>query len=422
MTTNIFNYQYDFLFDEHDGNAGILQKTIEEQSPHVMSAITAVDEKITQGSYPFIEALKDSSALDAIAAVTQAIQWASSYVVIGIGGSDLGGRALQNALEQNVDKQVLFAGDTTDPAAIEKLLDKITLSETVLLVISKSGSTIEPMAVYSYLVSKIKKVVTDWRRHVVCITDKEVGILRKEVDTHGLLSVPIPSEVGGRFSILTAVGLLPAQLMGRDIHQIVRGGLDTASNLEYRKIAQQIATHQFLLFKQGVAVVVCMPYASQLEEFARWFRQLWAESLGKNQTGILPVQARGPADQHSQLQFYAQGTRMLSILFLTISERHDPCSIESSTHSDLAYLVNHSLQEINSIEHLATAQSLRNAGTPSATLEMQSLTDASFGALCMLFELAVVYLAEMLQVNAFDQPGVEESKQLIRNALRERSL
>lgn len=237
--------------------------------------------------------------------------------------------------------------------------------------------------------------------------------MRQEANTFSILTVPIPSTVGGRFSVLTPVGLLPALAMGVPIDEMLQGALDFAADERARKISQELAKTQFQLFQEGTKIVVMMPYSIQLEEFSRWFRQLWAESLGKHNTGILPIQARGPADQHSQGQFYNEGSRLQSLLILQIDHRTTNYELHEIDIEEMKYLEGHSFHEIINIEAVASSFSLKKNGRPSATLHLSEVTPYTFGQLFLFFELAVVYLAEMFGVNAFDQPGVEEGKNMM---------
>jgi glucose-6-phosphate isomerase len=238
--------------------------------------------------------------------------------------------------------------------------------------------------------------------------DAKKGILREEADKHHIPTLAIPDDVGGRFSVQTTVGLFPAMAMGVDIEKLLEGGKDIIKN--HRDLAKQIATDQYYLYQQEIQVNILMPYSVQLEEFARWFRQLWAESLGKGGKGVLPIQARGPADQHSQVQFYTEGTLLHSLLFLRVEKRDEDFSFDEVDIAPVSYLKGHSFHEIINAEQHATALALKKAGRPNATLSVDHVDAFSLGQLFLLFELAVVYLAEMFEINAFDQPGVEEGK------------
>lgn len=404
------SYTSQFLYQSHGTTHGISEKTLADNKKHVEDAIARVEEKIKAKEYGFINILSDKKAVKLMQSVFQSVRFAKTLVVVGIGGSDLGARAVQQAVEkERPAMDVFFHGDSTDPVAITRLLRQIDLQDTVFCIISKSGETIETISQYVLFKGIMKQQGEDWAEHFVFITDAKKGILREEANEHNILTLSIPDDVGGRFSVQTTVGLFPSLAMSVDIEELLKGAESVVK--DYRKIAQEIATDQFLLSEEGLKVNVLMPYSVQLEEFARWYRQLWAESLGKDgNKGILPIQARGPADQHSQVQFYTQGTLLHSLLFLRIEERKDDYTMDDVDVNAVSYLKGHSFHEIINAEQQATALALKKLGRPSATLSIDKLDTFSLGQLFMLFELAVVYLAEMLEVNAFDQPGVEEGK------------
>jgi glucose-6-phosphate isomerase len=376
--------------------------------------ISAVEKKITDKEYGFITVLAEKKYLQQVEKVFAEISWAETLVVIGIGGSDLGARAIQNALEgEHPPMKVIFHGDSTDPEAITRLFRQINLEKTVFVIISKSGQTVETISQYIFLKKYLGDHIEEWTKHFVFVTDPKSGVLRAEGEQNKVAMLPIPPSVGGRFSVLTPVGLLAAKAMGVDIEALVSGAELAAANDNFRTQVQKFAATQFQLYQQGTKLVAMMPYAVQLDEFCRWFRQLWAESLGKAGKGVLPLQARGPADQHSQLQFYSQGEMLTSLLFLRVESRNQDYKIEGVDIESGKYLEGHSFQEIVNIEQEATALALKKIGRPSAVLKIKQINATSLGQLFMFFELGVVYLAEMMGVNAFDQPGVEESKQMI---------
>ena len=388
---------------------GVKKEIREEEDTTIQFAIKNVEEKIASKAYGFITILSDKKMLTRLNSVFQSIRWAKSLVVVGIGGSDLGARAIQQAIElERPALDVYFHGDSTDPVAITRLLRLIDLEDTVFCIISKSGETIETISQYVLFKSIMKQQTEEWAEHFVFITDAKKGILREEADQHHIATLAIPDDVGGRFSVQTTVGLFPALAMSVDVEKFLEGGRSAVK--EYRKIAQEIATDQYLLYQQGLKVNILMPYSVQLEEFGRWYRQLWAESLGKDGKGVLPIQARGPADQHSQVQFYTQGSLLHSLLFLRIEQREDDYIIDEVDINAVSYLKGHSFHEIVNREQESTALALKKLGRSTATLSLDKLDAFGLGQLFLVFELAVVYLAEMLGVNAFDQPGVEEGK------------
>ncbi|PIR59154.1 MAG: hypothetical protein COU69_02090 [Candidatus Pacebacteria bacterium CG10_big_fil_rev_8_21_14_0_10_56_10] len=397
---------------------GITQQTIDSTQANVESAIASVEQQLGQGRYGFVEVVtQPDEFLKQVREVFARLEWARTLVVVGIGGSDLGGRAVQQALQSDQPPlEVVFHGDSTDPEQIRRLKRRIDLSSTVFNIVSKSGQTVETISQYvlfKELLRQEEATAQNWQKHFVFTTDRQKGILRDEADREKIATLPIPDNVGGRFSVQTPVGLFPAVAMGVDIEQLVTGQREFALDSQSRALSQQLAAGQYRLYAQGTKLTVLMAYSIQLEEFARWFRQLWAESLGKDGKGILPIKAYGPADQHSQAQFYNQGEPLQSVLFVRLEQRRQDYRLGSVGIPELEYLAGHSFHQIINIEQEASALSLKKAGRPTATLSIDSLDAYSLGQLFMFFELAVVYLAEMIGVNAFDQPGVEESKQMM---------
>lgn len=406
------SYNPSFMFQKNGIKHGISPEIEEKWQQHVTDSIARVNSNIQSQEYGFIEVLQDKSGIQHINQTFSSLRWAKTLVVIGIGGSDLGARAVLEALRaEHAPMDVIFHGDSTDPVAISRLLQVIDIEDTVFCIISKSGETIETISQYVFLKDVVKKQTEDWAEHFLFITDQHKGILRTEADKYGVLTLPIPDTVGGRFSVLTAVGLLPSVAAGVDIQRLIDGAISASQ--EMKELAAEIARTQFLLYQAGLKVNILMPYSIQLQEFGRWYRQLWAESLGKDGKGILPIKAWGPADQHSQVQFYTDGTLLHSLFFVRVEKQEDDYTIEGVDVEGVEYLEGHSFHEILNYEQEATALALRKLGRPSATLSVDSLDAYSLGQLFMIFELAVVYLGEMLEIDAFNQPGVEEGKQMM---------
>lgn len=408
---------------------GISSTTQANTQDDIDMAISKVERAITQDTYGFLSILEKSYTQHMLHEVQQAydqIRWAKTMVVVGIGGSDLGARALQEALQPDVPPmEVMFHGDSTDPEQMRQLDANIDLSRTLFVIISKSGTTVETMSQYLYWKERLQRFVKEsnqhdsksWGDHFVFVTDPSKGLLRAEAQKHDITTVSIPENVGGRFSVLTPVGLLPAMAMGISVVDLMKGAREWATSQEKRNKAYEFAASQFQLLTQGIRITVAMSYAVRLQSFTAWFRQLWAESLGKNGTGILPVQAKGPADQHSQVQFYAQGAPIMSLLFIQIAHSEHDYFVPDTDISELSYLSGKSFNQICKAQQVATAQALHQAGRPSALLEIEELSAYTIGSAIVFFELAVVVVAELLKVNAFDQPGVEQGKKITNELL-----
>ncbi|MFZ1721376.1 MAG: hypothetical protein WAU07_02615, partial [Microgenomates group bacterium] len=286
MQDSPLNFNPEFLFKKSATELFITPETQEKTSEKCLNAISEVNASVEEGAYPFINVLKEQSYIEHTGAVFENIRWAQTMIVVGIGGSNLGALALKGIFEiQEAPMRVLFHGDSPDPVALDRLLEKISLEKTVFVIISKSGQTVETMVQYLYL-KTLYQDNESWQKHFIFITDPVEGLLRLEATSHGISTLEIPSGVGGRFSVLTPVGFLPALAMGIAIEELRQGALDCIESENLKEIVAQFATTQFQLYEEGCKVVSCMPYATQLEEFSKWFRQLWAESLGKNGGGI----------------------------------------------------------------------------------------------------------------------------------------
>ena len=300
-------------------------------------------------------------------------------VILGIGGSALGITSLRDALKGplwNLDgKPRLFVLDNLDTVGeLENMLD---LDKTLFIVISKSGTTPETMAQFFYFREKVSK------ERFVFITDPKEGELRAIGKEYGIPMLTIPAEVGGRFSVLSPVGLFPAALLGIDIEELLAGAEKMATQFGETEwdlnLPFQLATVQYLLeWKQGVGITVLFPYSSRLASFADWYGQLLAESIGKEGKGITPLRGVGVTD----------------------------------------YLGGRSFHELMNSEKKGTEQALTEYGRPTATIRIPSLSARTLGELFMFFECSIAFLGEYYRVNAFDQPGVELGKKLTKKILQ----
>jgi glucose-6-phosphate isomerase len=356
------------------------------------------------------------------------------FVVLGIGGSALGPIAVQQALNHLHYNQLpkekrkgpkLFVEDNIDPERMAALLDVIDLKKTCFNVISKSGATAETMSQYLIVEDLLKKTVgSKWTEHIVATTDRETGNLIRLGLEHNLKLFYIPSTVGGRFSELTPVGLLSAAVCGIDIKQLLAG----AKAMDQRCLSQQIwenpallqAVIQHILMENGVNIHVMMPYADSLKFMSDWFCQLWAESLGKNVTrkgmavnvGQTPMKALGVTDQHSQLQLYTEGPYDKVVTFLHVGEfrTETPIPSENKEYPVLEFLGGKSLNQLIEAEYLGTQYALLRSGRMSQTIHFPVVNAYTIGQFLYFFELVTAYVGELLDINAFNQPGVEESK------------
>lgn len=357
-----------------------------------------------------------------------------NLVVLGIGGSALGNIALQTALNHPFYNLLprearggprLFVLDNVDPVLVQGVVDLLPLEETCFNVISKSGTTAETMAQFLVFRDLLEDAVGVWyREQLVVTTDPEDGFLRRIAEEEGLRTLPIPKGVGGRFSVLSPVGLFSAACCGIDVEELLAGAAwaDQVCRSEdlWANPAAMGAALQYLLYGKGHHITVMMPYSQALRDVADWFRQLWAESLGKRlrrdgaevRVGPTPVKALGTTDQHSQIQLYVEGPRDKVVNFVRV-ERPGAFVPIPPRYPDLegvAYLGGRDLGALMDAEAEATALALQKAGCPNCTLWLPAVNPFTVGQLLYLLEVQTAIAGELWDVNAFDQPGVEAGK------------
>ena len=295
-------------------------------------------------------------------------------------------------------------------------------------VISKSGGTAETMAQYLVVRAWLERALGQAAmRHLVFTTDPARGALREIAIQDGIPALEVPSEVGGRFSVLSPVGLLPAALVGIDVQGLLAGARAALRRAQAGELRQNPAALYAALqwaadTRLGARIHVMMPYTDRLREFAEWYRQLWAESLGKAvsragavvNAGPTPVGAVGPTDQHSQVQLFMEGPFDKTITFVTVAAPAEDVEIPAGERlpDDLAYLPGHTLGELLQAEYRATAAALARMGRMSVTIELPALNAETMGELIMFYQLATGYAGAWYGVNPFDQPGVELGKRL----------
>ncbi len=380
----------------------------------------------------------DTAARDAVQELADSFgQWFEDLVVVGIGGSSLGGRAVADALlgphwnvlddEAREHYPRLHFLENADPDSVSALLARVDPRRTLFNVVSKSGSTAETMAQFLVLEEVVERAVgpDQVRGHFLFTTDPEGGVLRRLARDRGIPALAVPPNVGGRFSVLSPVGLLPAAVTGTSLEALLGGAADMLERCRRPELARNPAGLLAVLLhtahvEQGASVHVLMPYGDPLRAFALWFQQLWGESLGKArstagavvETGPTPLAALGAVDQHSLLQLFMEGPRDKAVVFLRVRERPDAVPIPGR-HPDeeaLSYLGGHTLEALLEAERRATAEALRQVGRPSAVLEIDRLDARALGELFMLFQVATILAGALYDVNPLDQPGVEAGK------------
>ena len=357
-----------------------------------------------------------------------------NVVVLGIGGSALGNTALQTALNSpyhNIEPPAglprLFVLDNVDPDLVGEFLDRFDPAESVFNVISKSGGTAETMSQFLLFRQELidRLGVEEHREHLVVTTDAEQGVLREIVGREGYESFVVPDGVGGRFSVLSPVGLLSSALVGIDVQGLLRGAADMdercrAPELDANPALVHAAVQYLLHARKGKPMAVTFSYSQRLRDMADWYAQLLGESLGKRKSrsgedvfvGPTPVSALGVTDQHSQVQLYVEGPFDKWFTLLEVDEPDHAVELPHA-YGDLegvAYLGGRTLKELFQAERDGTRIALTEARRPNATLALAKVDAHAIGQMIYLFELSVALMGEHYDVNAFDQPGVEAGK------------
>ena len=365
----------------------------------------------------------DLADLDAVA--NQFRERCAHVLVLGTGGSSLGGRALV-ALADGAAPKVIFL-DNIDPHSFARLDRDVDWARAGLLVISKSGATPETLAQFLTLAPKIAEAAgeRELSRRAIAITEAGDTPLRRLAAHFDLPVMDHDPGIGGRFSALSLVGLLPAMIAGLDARAVRAGAAEVLADcLDARTPAHAAAAVGAALAvamqrHAGIAATVFMPYYMRLGAFGSWFRQLWAESLGKSGHGMTPVRAQGTSDQHSQLQLYLDGPRdkMFTLILGDVAGSGARVAPDLAAASGLDYLSGHTIGDLLDAEQRATVDTLVRNGRPVRVMHLPRLDEAAMGALMMHFMLETIIAARLMGVDAFDQPAVEEGKRLAREYL-----
>ncbi len=429
-----YNYfMEDFIGSEH----GITEKELSSQLPEAEKALERMEREKSQGSLGFLEITGDKDLVEDIRRYKNACgSRFDTIALIGIGGSALGPQALKNALshlylnelsdEKRAGRYKVYFFDNVDPYEIHSIGDVLNVEKTLFLVISKSGGTTETNANFAILLDWLKKKAgADYARQIVAITDPAKGVLRDVADKEGFQTFPIPSNVGGRFSILSAVGLVMAEFIGIDTRKLLDGARAFQENCYGREMMKNppllnAVFHRLFDRAKNKRINVLMPYTRKLFLFADWYRQLWAESLGKNRdingketaVGLTPVSAMGTIDQHSQLQLYLEGPNDKVITLLKLENFDNDVEIPEFYKGipEMDYLSGKSLRRLNGFEESATELALKNEKRPNASLIFSRLDETDIGAFLMFMEMQTAYAGYLYNINPYDQPAVEQGK------------
>ena len=423
------------MFKEYIGaEHGIKAEHVDSMEEKVVKAHQNIEKQYEEGKLGFMDLPdKQREVVEEIEQYAQANKdQFDNFVILGIGGSALGSIALQTALKSpyhNLDqseKPNIYVPDNVDPERFKHLLDNLDLEKTVFNVISKSGSTAETMSLFLIARKAVEKEVgqENLSKHFIATTSEDSGYLRVIAKREGFKMFYIPDNVGGRFSVLTPVGLVYAAFAGIKIKELLAGAtymkrICSTPDL-WENPAYLHGVLQYLAYQQGKVMSVMMPYAHSLKDVADWYRQLWAESLGKESdregekinVGPTPIKALGATDQHSQAQLYMEGPYDKVVNFIEVEEFHTDLTIPKAYQDieGVSYLKDKSLADLLNTEKKATELALTRRQRLNNTVIVPKVNEFTMGQLFYLFELETALFGELLNINAYNQPGVELGK------------
>jgi glucose-6-phosphate isomerase len=444
----VIKLRYGRVFREAlDQQHGLARARLKELAGRFGEVQAEVRRRRDAGEYGFYRLAEQGPTVRAIKTFAEGVGQAYDHVlVLGIGGSALGAKALLNALRRAAWNEWDDEGrdffprltvlENVDPTSVSAALQRIDPRRVLVNVISKSGGTAETMAQYLIVRAWLEEALgSAAHRHLVFTTDPARGALRELAQQEHIATLDVPPEVGGRFSVLSPVGLLPAALVGIDIDGLLEGARQALTRSEsddllHNPAALYAALHWAADTELGARIHVLMPYTDRLREFAEWYRQLWAESLGKRvdrsgrtvHVGPTPVASVGATDQHSQVQLFMEGPFDKLITFVTVEDLGVDLKIPRPTSEpalppDLDYLPDHTLGELLRAEYEATSTALAQMGRMNCTLHLPDLAATTIGEALMFFQLATGYAGVWYGVDPFDQPGVELGKRLTYGAM-----
>ncbi len=403
---------------------GIQESELEDIRPRLEEAA----KELLEGDPGFMQLPKTGRYAEVSKVLAEDIRnsGATDFIHAGIGGSALGPMAVQKALNHPYYNQLTDRGgprihfaENTDPASLSAILDVADPENTWINAVTKSGSTAETMANFLVVRGFLENALGDgFREHTVFTTDPEEGFLNEISDRDDIKTLPIQQNVGGRFSVLTPVGLLPAAVAGIDVDALLAGAAQCVDEVNEQGAEHPAvlgaAMHYLMDTARGRNVRVMMAYADSLERIAAWFVQLWAESLGKDGKGSTPHGAVGTTDQHSQVQLYMEGPQDKVIEIVQVENHPRDLDIPKAYEDieGVGYLGGHTMAELLNVECDATQKALTEAGRPNCAIKLGDVSAENVGYLFQALEVQTAISGSLYGVNAFNQPGVEAGKNI----------
>lgn len=380
----------------------------------VENAVSKLRQEIIDRKIAAIDIVNNSADLEEILSAIQKIKEYQNIYFLGVGGSSLAGKTLTSLVSENSKLNFI---ESIDPQSIYDFINKVDFDNSFFVVISKSGETIETICQTLIIKKALDEFgVKDFSNKFLFITQDHDNSIGKIAQQLGCQILNHPQDIGGRYSCFSIVGVLPAILAGLDASKIRRGARKCLENFFQNQDFTDSCYNQISFYRQGFQGNVIMPYIDRLKNFTDWYRQLWAESLGKNGFGSVPINSMGTVDQHSQLQLYIEGPRDKFFTFIVKNNQKNDFFIEDVENCATLF-GNKKLSQILKIEENTTIQSLLDRNLPIRIIELKELNEEVMGCLMMHMFLETIIVAYVQNINPFDQPAVEDRKTMAKNIL-----
>ena len=366
--------------------------------------------------------VNDETQKKIIKQISEELRVFETILFLGTGGSSLGGKtlyAIKNNLFINTNSPKVYFIENIDSEPIIELLNNIDLKKTGIVVVSKSGETIETLSQFFLIKDFSKNIVKDFSRNLYIITENKNSTLKRIQEELNCSYYEHSKLIGGRYSIFSLVGMVPAELSNLSSEKIHGGGAKILNQMMKAKIIHEFppalaALNNYNLIKQGINQNILMPYSDSLLNFSMWVRQLWGESLGKDGKGSTPISGLGTIDQHSQLQLYLDGPKDKFITIISLKNKKKSRELNCRVSKNFIYKNLHkkTMNDLLTAETIATFETLKKKNIPIRMIELESNKEETIGSLLMHFFLETIFTCYLLEVNPFDQPAVEEGKKL----------
>ncbi|MGL4722744.1 MAG: glucose-6-phosphate isomerase [Desulfovibrionaceae bacterium] len=389
------------------------------------------NEDLYKGNLPFIELSYEKKMEEEIALFIPFFEGKKDLLVLGIGGSALGAKAIYESFSFRQDiysnERKMYILDNLDEEYILYLLKELNPLTTGILVISKSGNTIESVCQYYIFKQWLQKHLgNNWKEHCCIITEVENGFLRKEVDKEGLLSAVIDKNLGGRYSVISVVGLLPAVFLGLDWEEMLKGNreynnifLDVLKNGSLSQFPSYcLALWHYLSEENGKTESIFFPYIPRFSGWSAWYAQLSAESLGKEGKGLMPILAQGVTDQHSLQQMFLDGKKNKICFFITEAKTNERIYIPDTPIDTWSCIAGKSIKDILMAEYIGTRSAFIESAIPFVEYEIPEITEYNIGKMIALLESMILLTGYLLGINPLNQPAVEYGKKIALSILQ----